>query len=153
MNRLPPRNVGNRKGLSRAEIQEGIELIDHWGQDRPKNRSECRGGARPCPYVSCRYNLYLDARDRQVRLNFPHLEPDEMSWSCVLDEIDQFPDGMTLEQIGERMNITRERVRQLEAEILPKLKLMAAHSDQLQSMIAAWEARRRQDTELIITDL
>lgn len=27
---------------------------------RPRDRGECRGGERPCPWVSCRYHLLLD---------------------------------------------------------------------------------------------
>lgn len=150
MERQPPRSIGGRKGLTREEIREGVELSDYYGQERPKTRDECRGGVRPCPFVSCQYNLYLDTKDRAVRVNFPHLEPVEMKWSCVLDEVESHPDGMTLELIGQRLNITRERVRQLEGAILRKLKRLAEQSDQLQMMIEAWEARRAQDTELVV---
>lgn len=144
MSRTPPRSIGSRKGLSRAEIAEGIRLIDYWGQGRPKVRSEC-GEQRPCPFVSCRYNLYLDVKNRRLRLNFPHLTPEQMPWSCALDEAAEYPDGMTLEEIGVRMNITRERVRQLEGQFLVKVRELAPDSLALQQMIDAWETRRETD--------
>jgi len=142
--RQPPRSYGSRRGLSQSEIKEGIRLVDDMWYEKPRSRSEC-GADRPCLYVSCRYHLYLDTKGLQVRLNFPHFEPATMPWSCVLDEVQAFPDGMTLEQIGERMNITRERVRQLEFVILKELRELAVDSPQFQRMIEAWEARRRQE--------
>ena len=141
--RRPPRSYGSRRGLSRSEIEEGIRLVDDMWYEKPRRRSEC-GADRPCPYVSCRYHLYLDAKGPSVRLNFPHFEPATMPWSCVLDEVQAFPDGMTLELIGERMNITRERVRQLEGMILEKLRELAVDSAEFQRMIEAWEARRQE---------
>ena len=81
---------------------------------RPKTRAECVGGPRPCPFVSCKYHLYLDvqARTGAIKLNFPDLEVEEMRESCSLDVADR--GGATLEEVGAIMNLTRERVRQLE---------------------------------------
>lgn len=50
----------------------------------------------------------------------PDLEPDEMTDSCALDVADR--DGVTLEDAGNIMNITRERVRQLEVKALAKVQ-------------------------------
>lgn len=92
---------------------------EHW---RPTTRGECANVPRPCPFVSCRHHLYLDVRPRtgNVQLNFPDLEPDELRESCALDVADRGP--ATLEQIGEYLNITRERARQLEVLIFGKLE-------------------------------
>lgn len=88
---------------------------------RPTSRSVCENGVRPCPYVSCRYNLYLDVRgDGVLRLNFPQLEPDEMIASCALDMADDGP--RTLEQIASLMGMSKERARQIEAAGLEKIK-------------------------------
>lgn len=99
--------------------------------DRPVGRTRacCDAVPRPCPYVSCKYNLYLDVNEGtgSIKLNFPDLEPYEMppDGSCALDVADG-PDDLTLEEVGERMNITRERVRQLvDLRILPKLRVVA----------------------------
>jgi hypothetical protein len=89
---------------------------------RPQNRSICEQGVRPCPYVSCRYHLYLDVRgDGVLRVNFPDREPDEMLASCALDMSDDGP--RTLDQVAALMGMSKERARQLEASAFAKLRL------------------------------
>ena len=87
----------------------------------PKVRSECVEGARPCPFVSCTHHLYLDvsARTGAIKVNFPDLDPWEMSETCALDVSDR--GGTTLEEVGAIMNLTRERIRQVEVKGLAKL--------------------------------
>jgi hypothetical protein len=93
---------------------------------RPKTRGDCARVPRPCPYVSCKYNLYLDVQPTgSVKLNMPDLEPDEMAVSCALDVAEE--DGATLERVAELLNITRERVRQIEDRVLRKLAASARH--------------------------
>lgn len=88
---------------------------------RPKVRSLCENGIRPCPYVSCRYNLYLDVRgDGVLRVNFPNLEPEEMVASCALDMAEDGP--RTLDQIAGLMGMSKERARQIEASAMIKLR-------------------------------
>jgi hypothetical protein len=89
---------------------------------RPKARSECADGPRPCPHVSCRHHLYLDVSPKTgaIKLNFPDLEPWELGMSCALDIAED--GGRTLEDVGEIMNLTRERIRQLELKALAKLE-------------------------------
>ena len=89
--------------------------------DRPTTRGEC-GEQRPCPWVSCRHHLYLDVNPEtgSVKLNFPDREPWELERSCSLDVAEQH--GKTLDEVGETMNVTRERVRQLETVAMRKLK-------------------------------
>ena len=36
-----------------------------------------------------------------------------LKWTCVLDFVDEFPDGGCLQSIGDALGITRERARQL----------------------------------------
>lgn len=89
---------------------------------RPPNRSVCEQGVRPCPYVSCRYHLYLDVRgDGVLRINFPDREPDEMLASCALDMSEDGP--RTLDQVAALMGMSKERARQLEASAFAKLRL------------------------------
>jgi DNA-directed RNA polymerase sigma subunit (sigma70/sigma32) len=74
--------------------------------------------------VSCRHHLYLDVTETGgLKLNFPDRDPDELAETCALDVADQ--NGATLEQIGEYMNFTRERSRQLEALVQIKLRRIA----------------------------
>jgi len=93
--------------------------------NRPKTRADCEGGHRPCPYVSCKYNLFVDVNPRtgSVKLNFPDKELWEVGDTCALDVADR--GGITLEEVGTIMNLTRERVRQLETRGLHGLRVIA----------------------------
>jgi hypothetical protein len=92
--------------------------------ERPLTRAECKNGERPCPYVSCKHHLYLDVNPEtgSIKLNFPDIEVWEMSETCALDVAER--GGVTLEEVGEIMNLTRERIRQLEMSGLQKLGLV-----------------------------
>ncbi len=104
-------------------VAAGEEVPVEYPEDveRPKTRGEC-GQARPCPFVSCSQNLYLDVSPETgaIKFNFPHLEPWEMAESCALDVADRA--GSTLDEVGRCMNITRERARQVEVRGLAKIK-------------------------------
>lgn len=108
--------------LTRAEIQEGKELSAEVDYVRPQTRSECASGIRPCPYVSCKHHLYLDVNPitGSIKVNFPDLEVWEMEDTCALDIADR--GGITLEEVGSIMNLTRERIRQVEVSGLEKLQ-------------------------------
>lgn len=109
--------------VTKRELEFGRLLFPDKGETRlPETRGECDGGPRPCPLVACKYNLYLDvnADTGAIKINFPDLEVWEMKESCALDEADQ--GGMTLEDVGELLNVTRERIRQMEEKMLPKLE-------------------------------
>ncbi len=42
----------------------------------PRNRPVCRGGLRPCPYVSCRHHLLIEVSEHGVlTMNRPKLGP------------------------------------------------------------------------------
>ena len=119
--RTRSRTIAGRR-LTRAEIEEGKRLVDHMWYERPQTRAECADGPRPCAFVSCKYHLYLDVKlsTQSIKLNFPHLEVWEMERSCALDVAEQ--GGLTLEEVGRIMNLTRERIRQVEAVGLDKLR-------------------------------
>ena len=97
------------------------------GVERPRTRGECEGGERPCPFVSCRYHLYLDPsteKDDSIKLNFPDLEVEQLEHSCALDVADR--DGSTLEYVADLLNVTRERIRQIELHALEKVERRGA---------------------------
>jgi len=114
------------KRLTREEMRQGALLAQFMDYDRPKDRAECKHGIRPCPFVSCKHHLYLDVNPEtgSIKLNFPHLEVWEMEETCALDVAGR--GGITLEEVGEIMNLTRERIRQVEVRGLLKLKMTAA---------------------------
>jgi len=112
------------KRMTKRELEIGRMLYpetDYW---KPRTRLECLDGPRPCPYVSCKHHLFLDvsARTGAIKLNFPDLEVWEMSESCALDVADR--GGTTLEDVGAIMNLTRERIRQVEVKALAKLQAL-----------------------------
>src|SRR5690348_3382910 len=109
-------------GGTDPELQALMAELD---ASRPKTRGDCAEGERPCPYVSCKYNLYVDVNPRtgSVKMNFPDKELWELAETCALDVADRA--GITLEEVGVIMNLTRERVRQLEMRGLAKLRVIA----------------------------
>lgn len=88
----------------------------------PKTRADCPS-VRPCPFVGCAYNLYLDVTNKgTIKYNFYGVEPWEMRTSCVLDVAESHPNGLSLTDIGENVGLTRERIRQIEREAIAKLR-------------------------------
>lgn len=112
------------RGLTREKIEEAQLIFQAFEQFRPHTRGECRNAARPCPWVSCKYHLYLDIvpQSGSIKMNFPDLEVWEMTETCALDVADR--GGITLEDVGILLNLTRERIRQVERSGLDKLHSM-----------------------------
>jgi hypothetical protein len=112
------------KRMTKREIELGRMLYPEEDFDRPVTRADCGAGERPCPFVSCKHHLYLDvsARTGAIKLNFPDLEVWEMVETCALDVADR--GGTTLEEVGAIMNLTRERIRQVEVKGLAKLEAL-----------------------------
>jgi hypothetical protein len=103
-------------------------------EQRPRTRGDCVDGPRPCPWVGCKWHLYLDvARTGALILNFPDHEPDELVESCALDLADR--GGLILEDVGAIYNVTRERVRQVQDEALEKIRgaLYELHEGEVES--------------------
>lgn len=110
------------KRMTKRELELGRMLYPEIDDiERPHNRAECSDAPRPCPFVSCKHHLFLDvsARTGAIKLNFPDLEVWEMTETCALDVADR--GGTTLEEVGAIMNLTRERIRQVEVKGLAKL--------------------------------
>ncbi len=113
------------KRMTKRELELGRMLYpDVEDAEKPKMRVECASGERPCPFVSCKHHLYLDvsAKTGAIKLNFPDLEVWEMNETCALDVADR--GGTTLEEVGAIMNLTRERIRQVEVKGLAKLQAL-----------------------------
>jgi hypothetical protein len=118
--RARARTISIRR-LSKTELNRGRVLYPENEYWKPTTRADCVDMERPCPYVSCKYHLYIDVHPVRgsIKVNFPDLEVWEMTETCALDVADR--GGITLEEVGEIMNLTRERVRQVETAGLAKL--------------------------------
>lgn len=134
------RHFGQRAAPMRLQVVQSHELIvsdaisiqditvtefvihDEDDPARPRDRNECKSIPRPCPFVTCRYNLYLDVRgDGVLRINFPDREPEDMLASCALDLAEDGP--RTLDSVAGLMGMSKERARQIETAAMQKLRV------------------------------
>jgi hypothetical protein len=120
---IPPKKTLAVRRITQVELAAGRAELQALGADgpypRPKTRADCTRVPRPCPYVACKHNLFLDVSETgSIILNFPHLEPGQMAahQSCSLDLAER--GAMTLEDIAIVTNLTRERIRQIELKAL-----------------------------------
>ena len=111
-----------RRRLAGELDPEEQELLAEIEKMRPRTRADCINGPRPCQFVSCKHNLYLDVNPEtgSIKLNFPDKEIWELEHTCALDVAEK--GGITLEEVGAIMNLTRERIRQVETRGLMKLR-------------------------------
>lgn len=105
------------------------ETLDELGVERPRTRGDCEGGERPCPWVSCRYHLALDVSPvtGSVKRNLPHLDVEDMPQTCALDIADEGTHDLAT--LGRMLNLTRERVRQIETMALDKVRRRTGRDD------------------------
>lgn len=91
--------------------------------ERPKTRGECVDVPRPCPFIGCRHNLFLEVTHAgSIVYFYENKEPGDVPahQSCALDLAER--GGMQLEEIGAVFGTTRERARQIEESALVKLR-------------------------------
>lgn len=110
------------KEVAPVELAIDEEPISIDDIKRPATRGECASVERPCPFVSCKHHLFLDVRETgSIKFNFPALEPDQLKETCSLDVADG--DGLSLDDVGELLNLVRERIRQIEVRAMIKLRM------------------------------
>ncbi len=113
---------------------------------RPLTRGDCRDVPRPCPFVSCRFNLLIDVNAHgAIRFNATDLPPvtpgtnnadfeasaehatdvwasAERLDSCALDVIAaRGCDEMTFDQIASAIGVSRQRVERIVNTVVPTL--------------------------------
>jgi hypothetical protein len=88
------------KRLTREELRVGALMYPPVDDVRPRSRAECKEELRPCPWVACKFHLYLDVNPEtgSIKINFPELEPWELTTTCSLDVAER--GGITLEEVG-----------------------------------------------------
>lgn len=98
-----------------GDAPDELEPLD---VQRPRTRGECATVPRPCPWVGCRMNLFLDVTDAgTIRQNRPGAPGDVApEHSCALDVADR--GELTLEEIGDLFGFGGERIRQIERDAL-----------------------------------
>lgn len=146
---IPPKKTVAVRRITQVELAAGRAELAELDADRPywrpKTRGDCANVPRPCPYIACKYSLFLDISPTgSIILNFPHLEPGQMpaDRSCALDLAER--GTMTLEEIAIVTNLTRERIRQIELKALVKRARPAARALGLRAEDAAALGTRRQ---------
>ncbi len=103
--------------VDRASDDEDVDVLEPFhlpmfkpAGPTPKVRADCLAGGpnevRPCNWITCEWYL-------------PRVKADA-KFTCVLDVADL--GGSTLEEVGELLGITRERVRQIEARAVSRIK-------------------------------
>lgn len=120
------KRVLKRTNLTPEDIEDLRYLLS---LKRPQKRSDCKNMPRPCPFVSCKYHLYLDVNEENgsIKINFPDKTIWDLKETCALDVAEK--GGLTLEEVGELMNLTRERVRQIESEATEILRRLGLDPD------------------------
>jgi hypothetical protein len=123
------RETKGRRLLLQLTYEQDLEALGGAHPERPKTRGECKGHVGPCGFASCYWHLKYDITDSgSLKDNFPGIEIDQMEHTCALDVADR--GGATLQEVGRVLNITRERVRQLETRAFPRLiDSLRAHVD------------------------
>jgi hypothetical protein len=128
--RRRPKTMSRREMLREQRRRERAgDTVEQVTYDRPRTRADCVHAPRPCLYVACKYHLYLDVNPEtgSIKVNFPDQEPWELTDTCALDVAER--GGVTLEDVGEILNLTRERVRQVEVTGLQKLRDISAKEE------------------------
>lgn len=117
----------SRTTLRFAELkrqQVGLPVVPE--HPRPATRGECASTPRPCPYVGCRYHLFLEPTPAgSLRLPFGEdVEALEtMDETCALDVADRSDHDMT--QLAHYMGVTGSRIQQELPRALGKLRALA----------------------------
>lgn len=115
------------------------KYIEGTPQQRLDTRENCidpsaLNHCRPCPFSSCRRHLLLEVTSGKPGRVIPHYpevdDLERMPYTCVEDVIlDYGDDGLILDQVGEILNLTRERVRQVETTALRKLRRLFSEEE------------------------
>jgi hypothetical protein len=106
---------------TRHASTDALVLAFTW---RPRIRAHCFSVPRPCPYVSCKHNNYLDILENgDLRVNHPGLEPDEVpaETSCALDVAAR--GEHTFDEIALVLGTSRPRAQQIAGRAMRRIRL------------------------------
>lgn len=117
--------IDSRSG---AVVDGPFELDGFDMPDRPRTRADCIDGPRPCPWVGCRFHTQITVNPEtgHIKFHFAGVKEGDLDGhpeTCALDIADG--GGVTLNEIGESMSLSRERIRQVEVEAMRSFKSAA----------------------------
>jgi len=79
---------------------------------RPKKRSQCVNGVRPCPWVGCRHHIIWAVNKIDRLSNDQIIEKiSQMPETCTLDVADK--GGLTVRELAAALGVSRSWVYQL----------------------------------------
>lgn len=111
------RSIPDEKNRRERFVTGNEEIFDA-AEDRRTDEKECLAAAEQ---ATVKVNRLLE-----------HLEPREREIIRLRAGLENGADGMTLEKIGEKLGITKERVRQLNVRAMKKLRsLVESHKDEM----------------------
>jgi RNA polymerase sigma factor (sigma-70 family) len=111
------RSIPEEKTRRERYVTGAEELFDA-APDNRTDEQECLASAEQATYKVNRLLEYLDPREREI--------------IRMRAGLDSNAEAMTLEKIGEKLGITKERVRQLNVRAMKKLRsLVDGHNDEL----------------------
>jgi hypothetical protein len=147
--KLTPRVERRRRGRTIA-IPEREKVVHNFEKEildntRPKTRNDCKGIHRPCPWVGCKYNMFIDiGRNGRIIYNNTYKSPLDMPCdkSCLLDIVEKYG-GQTLDAIGDMISVSRERVRQIEAKAIEKCTKLKQLIEEKEEYIEIFDSRHR----------
>lgn len=116
------------------EFQRRFGSEEPYRGPRPATRGACAGGQRPCPFVSCSMNNYLEVTPSGgIGLSQPDLDPHEVhpDYSCALDVAER--GRHSLDGVGRILSLSHERVRQIQEDALEKLRRVPAIAEVLKA--------------------
>lgn len=121
---LPNQAASNNRGG--AKLRGAAEECAQYA--RPRTYADCLPGgvnaARPCPWVSCRSHLYLVmSKKGSVKPALPGKAVDALEMSCLNDVIAKHKDDITMEDIGQAVGLTHQRVSQILKKVLKNQEL------------------------------
>jgi hypothetical protein len=88
----------------------------------PKHYADCMGKPEPCRHVFCEHHMvwcFIWGKKPTIRALLDKAE--SLKYTCVLKAVEKKQGGLTLQEVGDILGITRERIRQIEEEALRKI--------------------------------
>jgi hypothetical protein len=125
----PPNSEETISSVQLSQVHDIYPVVPDYEEfpHKPTRRSECAEVPRPCPYVSCAFNNYLDVKDGKIVRQLP-MAPEDVppEASCALDLIGSYPEDVgvsyTIEELAVILGISVTEMRKLEEEIIRKLR-------------------------------